>query len=99
MNQYRRPHPGSNVGRTRGQIAKFVVERVGDLRPELAIQLLHRGERRRQPESRAQRLQSEVILLIDHDAHVGPEKHGRTTANRVLRVQPGQLLAHEMPLV
>jgi hypothetical protein len=40
-----------------------------------------------------------VVLLIYHDAQAVAEKHGGPRPHRVLGVQPGQLLAHEVALV
>ena len=40
-----------------------------------------------------------MILFIYHDACPCPKKHGGAAAHRMLRIQPGQLSTHQMPLV
>ena len=58
-----------------------------------------RRERVLQREPRAERLEPQMILLVHHDAQAVAEEHRRAAPHRMLRLEPRQLLAHEMPLV
>src|SRR5215203_4378900 len=98
MNQYRSPHSGSHVGRTRREIAELGVVRERDPSTKLAVNSIQGGEGGAQFEPGLERLQPEMILLVDHDAQSVGQIHGGTGTQGVLRLEPSQLLADEMAL-
>src|SRR5688500_17812357 len=52
-----------------------------------------------QAEPGAQRLQSEMVLLIYHDAQLVPEKHRSPGPDRMLGVETRQFLADQVSLM
>ena len=61
-------HAGADVGRARGEIADLRREGEVELLLQLRVELVDRLEQRLELEARAQRLDAEVVLLVDHDA-------------------------------
>ncbi len=98
MDQYRRPKPRSDIGRTRGQVAEFAVERIGNLVPQLSVEALQHAERIGDVKPRVQHLETKMILLVHHDAYPAREVHGSTRPDWLL-VQARELLAHDVTLV
>ncbi len=99
MDQYRGPHPGPGVRRARREKSELVVIGKWHPRSQLRIRLLYRREGCRQTEPRAHGLDAKVVLFIYHDAQPVAEKHRCPAPDRVLRVKPCKLLAHQMTLV
>src|SRR4051812_41984253 len=98
MYQYRSPHSGSHVRRARREISELGVVRERDPSTKLAVNSVQGCEGGAKLEPGLKRLQAKVILFVDHDAQSVGQIHGSTRAQRVLRLQPRQLLAHEMAL-
>src|SRR5690348_12249695 len=99
MNHHRRPHSGSRVRWTGSEKPELLVVGEGYRRAQLLVDPLERGVRFGKGEARAQRLQSEMILFIYHDACPCPKKHGGPRSHRMLRVQTRQFPTHQMSLV
>jgi hypothetical protein len=74
------------------------VVRKRDPSTKLAVNPVERSERGAKLEAGLQRLEADVILLVDHDAQSVRQIHRRPRAQRMLRLEPRQLLAHEVPL-
>jgi hypothetical protein len=96
MDQHRGPQSGARVGRTGRQEAEFAVKRIGNLPAELPVQPGDPFKRLSHREAAPQRLQPQMVLLVDEQPDVLTQKHRRAGTHRMLRVEPGQLLAHEM---
>ncbi len=67
--------------------------------PHSAVYRHHGSEGFLHGKAGAQRLQPEMVLLIDHDARRPGEYQRRAAADRMLPIHARQLLAHQVTLV
>src|SRR6476661_6364705 len=98
MYQYGRPHSSSHIGRARREKSEFRMVRKGDPRTDVAVNPIECSKGGAQLETGLERLEAQVILLVDHDAQAVRQIHGGSAAQWMLGLEPRQLLAHEVPL-
>ena len=99
MDEHRRAQARSDVRRTRRKITELRVEGEAKTASELGIEPVHFGVRGIEREARMQPLQAEMILLVQHDADPVLREERRTVTHPPVRLEPGELAAHEVALV
>jgi hypothetical protein len=99
MYQHRRAQSRASIRRARREKAEFLVIRIGNALAQLGVERFHHRECAGDMESRLQRLEAKMILLVHHDAGAASEIDRSATPHRPLRVEARELPAHQMPLM
>jgi hypothetical protein len=99
VDEHRGSQPGAHVGRARGKITEFGVKCESKSLSQFSVQPIHLGVHRLQREARMEALNAEMVLLVEHHPDPVLDQHRGARTHPSVRIQPRQLLAHEMPLV
>ena len=75
------------------------MKRVRHLLAQFLIKPLHRSKSAAEIKAGPKYLQPQVVLFVDHHPGFLGDQHGSPTPRFAGCVQPGQILAHQMPLV
>src|SRR5438046_6638653 len=95
MDQNRCPEPGADVGRARGQVAKLIVEGIGNSVTQFRVETFEDAEGIRNMEPGVERLKAQMVLFVDHDPDAARQIDGCARPYWLV-VEACQLLADQM---